>query len=53
MNATIRQLYERKSVRDDEDWMQAFCSRKDNLDFSVEMSRSVEKDLRNFLEKEE
>lgn len=31
-----------------EDWMQAFCSRKFNSDFSQEMTRSVEKYLEEF-----
>lgn len=31
------------------DWMHAFCTRKYNSEFSVEMSRSVEKYLQNFL----
>lgn len=31
------------------DWMQAFCERKYNSDFSREMSRSVEEYLKNFL----
>ena len=32
-----------------EDWMRAFCARKYNSEFSVEMSRSVEKYLQSFL----
>lgn len=32
-----------------EQWLQAFCSRKYNSDFSREMSRSVEEYLKNFL----
>lgn len=31
------------------DWMQAFCTRKYNSDFSKEMSRSVNEYLKNFL----
>lgn len=32
-----------------EDWMQAFCARKYNSAFAMEMSRSVEQYLQNFL----
>lgn len=34
--------------RDYEDWIQAFCARKYNSDFSVEMSRSAGEYLKNF-----
>ena len=33
------------------DWMQAFCARKYNSEFSREMTRSVEEYLKNFLSK--
>ena len=36
--------------KDYDAWIQAFCNRKYNSDFSKEMSRSVEVYLRDFLE---
>ena len=41
----------RCGVKSYEEWMQAFCNRKYNSDFSVEMSRSVEKYLEDFIGK--
>jgi len=40
----------RCGARTYEDWMQAFCQRKYNSDFSREMTRSVERYLDDFLE---
>lgn len=46
----LRELYSPKAVaRPYEDWMQAFCNRKYNSDFSKEMSRSVAEYLKDFL----
>ena len=39
---------ERIGSRSYNDWMRAFCERKYNADFSVEMSRSVRKYLEDF-----
>ncbi len=36
-----------------EDWMTAFCKRKYNSDFSKEMSRSVQKYLKQYAEEED
>ena len=45
----LEQLYAPKAVgRDYEGWMQAFCNRKYNSDFSREMSRSVGEYLKDF-----
>ena len=41
----------RCGVKSYEEWMQAFCTRKYNSDFSREMSRSVEKYLEDFIGK--
>ena len=38
----------KSAVRDYEDWMKAFCNRKYNSDFSVEMSRSVREYLKQY-----
>lgn len=40
----------RCGVKGFDDWMQAFCQRKYNSDFSQEMTRSVERYLDDFLE---
>lgn len=46
----LRQLYGPKAgLRGYEDWMQAFCKRKYNSDFSREMTRSVETYLSDFI----
>ncbi|MBQ4089457.1 MAG: nitroreductase family protein [Clostridia bacterium] len=46
----LKKLYSPKAVaRPYEDWMQAFCNRKYNSDFSREMSRSVAEYLKDFL----
>lgn len=42
---------EKAGEKEYKEWMQAFCKRKYNSDFSREMSRSVEKYLEDFLEK--
>ena len=43
------ELFSSKSaVKDYEDWMRAFCNRKYNSDFSVEMSRSVREYLKQY-----
>lgn len=47
----LRELFSPKSKeRSYEDWMQAFCNRKYNSDFSVEMSRSVREYLKDWIE---
>lgn len=47
--AELRKLYSPKAVaRPYEEWMQAFCDRKYNSDFSREMSRSVREYLKDF-----
>lgn len=44
-----KQLFEYKAApRSYEEWMKAFCERKYNSDFSVEMTRSVKKYLEDF-----
>ena len=49
----LRSLFSPKAVaRPYEDWMQAFCDRKYNSDFSREMSRSVGEYLKDFLPEE-
>ena len=49
----LRQLFTPKAgQRSFEDWMQAFCNRKYNSDFSREMSRSVAKYLADFAPEE-
>lgn len=48
-DAQLRQLLEVKSGQPDfEKWLQAFCNRKYNSDFSREMTRSVQKYLDEF-----
>jgi len=48
--AELKEMFEYKAVaKSYEEWMKAFCERKYNSDFSVEMSRSVEKYLREFI----
>ena len=45
----LREMFaQRTGLRSFEDWMQAFCRRKYNSDFSREMSRSVRKVLESF-----
>ena len=45
----LREMFTpRCSLRSYEDWMQAFCNRKYNSDFSVEMSRSVAEYIKSF-----
>lgn len=47
--ASRRDLFEEKAVQKSyEEWMQAFCKRKYNSDFSKEMTRSVAEYLKNF-----
>lgn len=47
----LRELFQpRCDSRPYEDYMRAFCNRKYNSDFSVEMTRSVEKYAKEFLE---
>lgn len=47
----LREMFaDRVGARSYEDWMQAFCVRKYNSDFSREMSRSVRKFLESFEE---
>lgn len=41
---------QKKGVQTYEAWMQAFCDRKFNSEFSREMTRSVEEYLKNFLD---
>ncbi|MBQ2930276.1 MAG: nitroreductase family protein [Clostridia bacterium] len=49
----LRQLFTPKAgQRSFEDWMQAFCNRKYNSDFSREMTRSVAKYLADFAPEE-
>ena len=49
----LRQLFGAKAgQRTFEDWMQAFCNRKYNSDFSQEMTRSVAKYLADFAPEE-
>ena len=49
----LRQLFGAKAgQRSFEDWMQAFCNRKYNSDFSREMTRSVAKYLEDFAPEE-
>jgi hypothetical protein len=38
----------KKGVRTLEEWAQAFCKRKYNSDFSIEMTRSVGEYIKNF-----
>lgn len=48
--AKLRRLFHKKyEGRTFEDWIQAFCTRKYNSDFSREMTRSVEQYLQAFL----
>ncbi len=48
-DAELKQLFSPKAgQRSFEDWMQAFCARKYNSDFSREMTRSVAKYLQDF-----
>jgi hypothetical protein len=42
------ELFSKKTSKDYNEWMKAFCERKYNSEFSVEMSRSVEKYLEDF-----
>ena len=42
----------KKGVKTYEEWMQAFCNRKYQSDFSREMTRSVEVYLQDFLKNE-
>ena len=45
----LRELFGKKPIEKDyEDWMQAFCERKYNSDFSREMTRSVKEFLKDF-----
>ncbi len=45
----LRDMFAKKtSTRNFEDWMQAFCARKYNSDFAIEMQRSVNKYLEEF-----
>ena len=45
----LREMFTpRCGLRSYDDWMQAFCKRKYNSDFSVEMSRSVAEYIKNF-----
>ena len=45
----LREMFlPRCGLRSYDDWMQAFCKRKYNSDFSVEMSRSVAAYIKNF-----
>jgi len=47
--AELRQLFSPKAgIRPWEEWMQAFCNRKYNSDFSREMTRSVAEYLKDF-----
>lgn len=47
----LRELFAKKhGVKSYEEWMQAFCNRKYNSDFSYEMSRSVSAYLKNFMD---
>ncbi len=41
-------LYYKRGERSYEDWIKAFCNRKYNSDFSIEMTRSVEVFLKDF-----
>ena len=41
-------LYDKKGERSYEDWIKAFCNRKYNSDFSIEMTRSVKVFLEDF-----
>ena len=45
-----RMLADNAGQRPYADWLQAFCARKYNSDFSREMTRSVEEYLKNFKE---
>ena len=46
----LRKMFEGKTgTQPYEPWMQAFCSRKYNSDFSKEMSRSVQQYLESFM----
>ncbi len=48
-DADLRDMFaERTAGRGFEEWMQAFCERKYNADFSREMSRSVRQYLKDF-----
>lgn len=42
------ELFSKKTSNDYNEWMKAFCKRKYNSEFSIEMSRSVEKYLEDF-----
>ena len=45
----LKEMFSIKAVaRPYEEWMQAFCTRKFNSDFSREMSRSVSEYLKDF-----
>lgn len=47
-----REMWQKKAgVLSYEEWMQRFCERKYNSDFSKEMTRSVEVYLKNFMDK--
>ena len=49
--ADYREMFsDRCGARSYEDWMQAFCDRKYNSDFSREMTRSVAEYLKDFME---
>ena len=49
-DAELRDLYSPKAVaRPYDEWMQAFCNRKYNSDFSKEMTRSVMEYLKDFI----
>lgn len=49
----LRQMFQKECTSQSfEEWSRKFCSRKYNSDFSREMSRSVEKYLQEFLQKE-
>lgn len=47
----LRQMFSKEcKVRSFDDWAKAFCERKYNSDFSVEMSRSVSEYLKDYME---
>ena len=50
--AELKEMFEHKAgVQTYEAWMQAFCNRKFNSDFSKEMTRSVSEYLKKFQDK--
>ena len=49
MNTIIESLLNRKTgSKSFDEWMQVFCKRKYQADFSLEMTRSVEEALKKF-----